>query len=373
MARLRIAVLPGDGIGREVMEAAFLPLERLGLDAEYLWGDIGWEFWKKEGSALPQRTIDLLHSTEVCLFGAITSKTADEALQELAPSLREKGFKYISPIVQLRQLFDLYVNLRPCKAFPGNPLNYREGIDLVIFRENTEGLYAGVEFHPLPSEVRRILEIHHPAMKRFSFASDGEIAVSLRLMTKRGCHRIVKKAFEYAKQFGRKRVTLVEKANVLRETGGLMIREAQEVAQAYPEIIFDVVNVDALAMWLVKTPEQYDVLVAENLFGDILSDLAAQLIGGLGFSASGNIGDHYAIFEPTHGSAPKYAQLGKVNPLAMINAMVLMLDWLGELDRSKTLEKAVRQVIYEGKVRTYDMGGSASTTEMARAVAEKIA
>ena len=373
MARLRIAVLPGDGIGREVMEAAFLPLERLGLDAEYLWGDIGWEFWKKEGSALPQRTIDLLHSTEVCLFGAITSKTADEALQELAPSLREKGFKYISPIVQLRQLFDLYVNLRPCKAFPGNPLNYREGIDLVIFRENTEGLYAGVEFHPLPSEVRRILEIHHPAMKRFSFASDGEIAVSLRLMTKRGCHRIVKKAFEYAKQFGRKRVTLVEKVNVLRETGGLMIREAQEVAQAYPEIIFDVVNVDALAMWLVKTPEQYDVLVAENLFGDILSDLAAQLIGGLGFSASGNIGDHYAIFEPTHGSAPKYARLGKVNPLAMINAMVLMLDWLGELDRSKTLEKAVRQVIYEGKVRTYDMGGSASTTEMARAVAEKIA
>jgi 3-isopropylmalate dehydrogenase len=373
MARLRIAVLPGDGIGREVMEAAFIPLEKLGLDAEYLWGDIGWEFWKKEGNALPQRTIDLLCSTDVCLFGAITSKTADEALQELTPSLQEKGLKYRSPIIQLRQLFDLYVNLRPCKAFPGNPLNYREEIDMVIFRENTEGLYAGVEFHPIPSEVRRVLEIHHPAMNRFSFASDEEVAVSLRLMTKKGCHRIVKKAFEYAKQFGRKRVTLVEKANVLRETGGLMIREAQGVAQAYPEIIFDVVNVDALAMWLVKTPEQYDVLVAENLFGDIISDLAAQLVGGLGFSASGNIGDHDAIFEPTHGSAPKYDGLGKVNPLAMINAMVMMLEWLGEPDRSRVLEQAVRQVIHEGKVRTYDMGGSASTVEMARAVAEKIA
>jgi 3-isopropylmalate dehydrogenase len=373
MARLRIAVLPGDGIGKEVMEAAFISLERLEVDAEYLWGDIGWEYWKKEGNALPQRTIDLLRSTDVCIFGAIISRTKDEAVQELAPSLREKGFKYISPIIQLRQLFDLYVNFRPCKAFHGNPLNYREGIDLVIFRENTEGLYAGVEFHPIPSEVRNVLELHHPAMKRFSFASDEEVAISLRLMTKKGCQRIVKKAFEYAKQSGRKRVTLVEKANVLRETGGLMIREAQRVAEAYPEITFDVANVDAFAMWLVKSPEKYDVIVAENLFGDIISDLAAQLVGGLGFSASGNIGDHYAIFEPTHGSAPKYARMNKVNPLAMINAMAMMLEWLGEQDRSKALEKVVRQVILEGKVRTYDMGGSASTTEMARAVAEKIA
>jgi len=373
MAKYRIAVLPGDGIGKEVMEAAFIPLEKLGLDAEYLWGDIGWEFWKKEGNPLPQRTIDLLHSTDICLFGAITSKTGGEASQELSPSLQGKGLKYSSPIIRLRQLFDLYVNLRPCKTFPRNPLNYREGIDLVIFRENTEGLYSGVEFHPLPSEVRKTLEEYNSNMKRFSSAENDEIAISLRLMTKKGCHRIVKKAFEYAKQFGRKRVTLVEKANVLRETGGLMIREAQGVAQAYPEIIFDVVNVDALTMWLVKNPEQYDILVAENLFGDIISDLAAQLVGGLGFSASGNMGDHYAIFEPTHGSAPKYAGLGKANPLAMINAMIMMLEWVGEKDRSKALENAVRQVIHEGKVRTYDMGGLASTTKMARAVAEKIA
>ena len=372
MAKYSIAVLPGDGIGKDVTETAMIVLEKLGLNAEYRFGDVGWEYWCREGNPLPDRTVQLLKETDVCLFGAITSKTAEEALQELSPGLAGKGLKYRSPIVQLRQLFDLYVNLRPCKAFPGNPLNYRKGIDLVIFRENTEGLYAGVEFYPLPSEVRKVLEKHHLAMKRFSSEKDEDIAISLRLMTKRGCRRIVEKAFEYARRFGRKRVSLVEKGNVLRETGGLMIREAQKVAESYPEIAFDVANVDALAMWLVKNPEQYEVLVAENLFGDIISDLAAQLVGGLGFSASGNIGDHYAIFEPTHGSVPKYAGLGKANPIAILNAVVMMLEWLGEMDRAKALEAALKEVICEGKVRTYDMGGSASTTEMARAVAEKI-
>jgi 3-isopropylmalate dehydrogenase len=372
MGKHRIAVLPGDGIGKEVTEATMAVLEKLKLDADYRFGDVGWEFWCKEGNALPDRTIQLLKETDVCLFGAITSKTADEAARELDSSLQGKGLKYSSPIVQLRQLFDLYVNLRPCKAFPGNPLNYRDRIDLVIFRENTEGLYAGVEFYPLPSGVREVLEKHHPAMKRFSSERNDDIAVSLRLMTKKGCRRILEKAFQYAKRFNRKRVTLVEKGNVLRATGGMMIREAQSVAQAYSEITFEVANVDALAMWLVKNPEAYDVIVAENLFGDIISDLAAQLVGGLGFSASGNIGDHYAIFEPTHGSAPKYAGLGKANPLAMINAAVMMLEWLGELERARALEQAVKKVIIEGKVRTYDMGGKASTLEMAQTVAKQI-
>jgi isocitrate/isopropylmalate dehydrogenase len=372
MAKHRIAVLPGDGIGKDVTEATMILLEKLRLDADYKFGDVGWDFWCREGNPLPDRTIHLLKETDVCLFGAITSKTADQAAQELDSSLQSKGLKYSSPIVQLRQLFDLYVNLRPCKAFSGNPLNYREGIDLIIFRENTEGLYAGVEFYPLPLGVREVLEKHHPAMKRFSSERDDAIAVSLRLMTKKGCRRILEKAFEYARRFDRKRVTLVEKGNILRATGGLMIREAQSVTQTYPEIIFEIANVDALAMWLVKNPEKYDVIVAENLFGDIISDLAAQLVGGLGFSASGNIGDHYAIFEPTHGSAPKYAGLGKANPLAMINAAVMMLEWLRELERARALEKAVKEVIIKGKVRTYDMGGKASTLEMARAVAEQI-
>jgi isocitrate/isopropylmalate dehydrogenase len=372
MGKHRIAILPGDGIGKEVTEATMVILEKLKLDADYRFGDVGWEFWCKEGNALPDRTIQLLKETNVCLFGAITSKTADEAGKELAPSLREKGLKYSSPIVKLRQMFDLYVNLRPCKAFSGNPLNYREGIDVIIFRENTEGLYAGVEFHPFPSEIRKVMEVYNPAIKRFSSERDDDIAVSLRLMTKKGCRRILEKAFEYAKRFGRKRLTLVEKGNVLRETGGLMIREAHSIAQRYPEVHFDVANVDAMAMWLVKNPEAYDVIVAENLFGDIISDLAAQLVGGLGFSASGNIGDHYAIFEPTHGSAPKYAGLGKANPLAMVNAAAMMLEWLGELDRARALDQALRQVVLEGKVRTYDMGGAATTREMAAAVADKI-
>jgi 3-isopropylmalate dehydrogenase len=372
MAKYRIAVLPGDGVGKEVTEAAMIVLEKLKLDAEYLFGDIGWDYWCKEGNPLPDRTIQLLKGTDVCLFGAITSKTSDEAIQELTPSLRGKGLKYISPIIQLRQMFDLYVNLRPCKAFPGNKLNYREGIDLVIFRENTEGLYAGIEFYPLSPELRKVLETQSSFMKRFSGEKNEDIAISLRLMTQKGCSRILKKAFEYARKFGRKRVTLVEKANVLRETGGLMIREGKIIAQSYPDLTFDVVNVDALAMWLIKSPEKFDVIVAENLFGDIISDLAAQLVGGLGFSASGNIGDRYAIFEPTHGSAPKYAGLGKVNPLAMVNAVTMMLEWLGESDRSQLLEKAVIKVISEGKVRTYDMGGSRSTLEMAQSVVEKI-
>ena len=372
MKKHRIAVLPGDGIGKDVTEAAMIVLEKLGLDADYRYGDVGWNFWCREGNPLPDRTIQLLKETEVCLFGAVTSKTADEAAQELDPSLRGKGLKYSSPIVRLRQMFDLYVNLRPCKAFQGNPLNYRDGIDIVIFRENTEGMYAGVEFRPLPPEVRKVLEAHHPAMKRFSSAKDEEIAVSLRLMTQKGCVRILRAAFDYAKRNGRKRVTLVEKANVLRETGGLMIQEAQKLARGYPEIPFDVANVDAMAMWLVKNPEHYDVLVAENLFGDIISDLAAQLVGGLGFSASGNIGDHYAIFEPTHGSAPKHAGLGKANPIAMLNAAVMMLEWLGEAERAGALERAIREVVAGGTVRTYDMGGAATTMEMANAVAARI-
>ena len=372
MSKYKIAVLPGDGIGKEVMDAALTVLDRLMFDADFTFGDIGWEFWCKEGDPLPIRTINLLKETDVCLFGAITSKSRDQANKELSPMLCGKEFSYRSPIISLRQMFDLYTNLRPCKAFPRNPLNLRDDIDIVVFRENTEGLYSGIECYPLPAEIREAFEKHSPSMNRFHASGNDEIAISVRLMTKRGCRRIVEQAFDYAKHHARKRVTLVEKANVLRETGGLMIREATEVAHDYPEIHFDVTNVDALCMWLVKNPEKYDVLIAENLFGDIISDLSAQLVGGLGFSASGNIGDCYAIFEPSHGSAPKYAGLGKANPIAMINAAGMMLEWLGERDKSLAIENAVRQVVHEGKVRTYDMGGEATTLQMAKAVAERI-
>jgi isocitrate/isopropylmalate dehydrogenase len=372
MTKYRIAWMPGDGIGRDVMEAARLVLDRLALDAEYPPADIGWEFWRTEGDALPQRTIDLLRTCNCAMFGAITSKPKEEAAAELKADLRGKGLVYRSPIVRLRQLFDLYVNLRPCKAYPGNPLNYREGIDLVVFRENTEDLYAGVEFHPLPDPLRAALEAGSPAMAAFRDASAEDIAVSLRILTRRGCRRIVRRAFEYARERKCPSVTLVEKPNILRETSGLITREARSIAAEFPEIPLWEANVDAMTMWLVKNPQDYSVLVTTNMFGDIISDLAAQLVGGLGFASSGNIGDTFAVFEPTHGSAPKHAGRNKVNPIATLLAVKLMLDWLGETRRSEVLEQAVAGVIAEGKARTYDMGGTSTTLDVAHAVAERL-
>ncbi|MGA2585685.1 MAG: isocitrate/isopropylmalate dehydrogenase family protein [Candidatus Aminicenantales bacterium] len=371
MRKYRIAVLPGDGVGVEVMEAAMIVLKKLDVNAEYIHGDIGWEFWAKEGNALPDRTVQLLKETDVCFFGAITSKPKEDAAKELAPSLQGKGLSYFSPIVRLRQEFDLYTNLRPCKAYPGNPLNYRDNIDLVIFRENTEGMYAGVEFFPLPQAVKDAL-MAHAKMKPFKNVPLDEIAVSTRIMTKKGCERIVKAAFDYARKNKRRSVTIVEKPNVLRETGGLMLSVSRAVARQYPDIEFKEANIDAMCMWLVKNPHDYDVLVAENLFGDIISDLAAQLVGGLGFASAGNIGEKYGVFEPTHGSAPKYAGLYKVNPIATFLAAMLMLEWLGETAKARVLEGAVSDVIKDGKVRTYDMGGKSTTLDMAAAVAAKI-
>lgn len=370
MAKYKIAWLPGDGVGIEVLEAAKIVLDKVGFDAELVHGDIGWEFWKSEGNPLPQRTIDVLNSTDACLFGAITSKPRDEAAKELAPELQDKGFAYASPIVSLRQLFNLHTNLRPCKAFPGNPLNLRDDIDLVVFRENTEDLYAGVEFHPVPEVVRTALETH-PKMKRFKDTANEDMAISIRLNTRKGCQTISRSAFEYAKKFGYKNVTVVEKPNVIRETSGLMIRETRKLSKEYDIELWET-NIDAMCMWLVKNPQNYGVMVATNLFGDIISDLAAQLVGGLGFAAAGNIGDNYAVFEPTHGSAPKYAGMYKVNPIAAILAAKMMLDYLGELDMAKKIEAAVAKVVAEGEVKTYDMGGKASTLDMANAIAAAI-
>ena len=371
MPKYKIAVLPGDGVGVDVVQAAMVVLKKLEVDAEYIYGDIGWEFWCKEGDPLPARTIKMLKETDACLFGAITSKPKEDAARELAPALQGKGLSYFSPIVRLRQEFDLYNNMRPCKAYPGNPLNYRDKIDLIIFRENTEGMYAGVEWFPLPDEVRKAMNLH-PKMKAFKDVPPNELAVSTRVMTKKGCERICRAAFEYARKNKRRSVTIVEKPNVLRETGGLMLGVSRDVAKDYPDVEFKEANIDAMCMWLVKNPCDYDVLVAENLFGDIISDLAAQLVGGLGFASAGNIGDKYAVFEPTHGSAPKYTGLNKVNPIATFLAATLMLDWLGERDKAQRLEAAVAAVIKDGQVRTYDMGGKSTTSEMGAAVAAKL-
>jgi isocitrate/isopropylmalate dehydrogenase len=367
MGTYRVAMLPGDGVGGDVLAAARRVLDAVGFKADYQHGDIGWEFWKSEGNPLPDRTVQLLKSTDVCLFGAITSKPKEEAAAELSPALHGKGYTYSSPIVGLRQLFDLHTNLRPCKAYPGNPLNLRDDIDLVVFRENTEDLYAGVEWHPIPDNVRQALRTH-PRMKRFDDVANEDMAISLRLVTRKGCQRILRSAFEYAKKNGYKTVTVVEKANVLRETSGLMIREARTMASQYPGIELWETNIDAMCMWLVKNPQDYGILVATNLFGDIISDLAAQLVGGLGFASAGNIGDSYAVFEPTHGSAPKYTGMNKVNPIATIQAARLMLEYLGERDKAERIERAVARLVAEGKARTYDMGGTTTTSGMADAV-----
>jgi len=347
VAKYRIAWMPGDGIGHDVLEAAKIVLDAIDLDAEYVPAEVGWTCWEKYRDALPPGTIEILKECDCGLFGAITSR----------PNV--PGYR--SPIVRMRILFDLYVNLRPCKAFPGNPLNYRDDIDLVIFRENTEGLYSGIEYRPIPDEIMKL-----PGMRQ---VDPNEAAISIRLFTKKGCRRIVKAAFEYAKKHGRKKVTAVHKANVVRETCGMFLEEAREVAAEYPDIAFEEQNVDAVAMWLIKNPQDYDILVTTNLFGDIISDEAAQLIGSLGFGSSGNIGDDFAVFEPTHGSAPKYAGQYKVNPMATLLATRLMFEWLGEEEKARRLEDALSRVIREGKVKTYDMGGSSTTLEVAEEVA----
>jgi isocitrate/isopropylmalate dehydrogenase len=368
----KIAWLPGDGVGVDVLDATKIVLDKLKLDADYIHGDIGWEFWCQEGDALPQRTIDLLKSVDAAMFGAITSKPVKEAAVELAPELQGKGMVYRSPIVRMRQLFDLYICLRPCKAYPGNPLNYRDDIDLVIFRENTEDLYSGVEFNPVPGELADVLAKLSKPFSAFKDVPVSEMAISSKVVTRKGSERIIRAAFEFARKHGRKKVTVIHKANVVRASEGLFLEVAREVRKDYPEIEMDDANVDAMCMWLLKNPKNYDVLVATNMFGDIVSDLSAQLVGGLGFGCSGNIGLKLGVFEPSHGSAPKYAGQYKVNPIATILSAKMMLEWLGEDEKAAAVERATAEVIREGVVRTYDMGGSNSTLELGEAIAAKL-
>ncbi len=370
--KYKIAWLPGDGIGVDVLDATKIVLDKLKLNAEYIHGDIGWEFWCKEGDAFPARTIELLKNVDAAMFGAITSKPVKAAEQELVPELKGKGLIYRSPIVRMRQMFDLYICLRPCKAYAGNPLNYKEDIDLVVFRENTEDLYSGVEFTPVPQELADVLTKLSKPFAAFKDVPLNELAISNKVITRKGSERIIRAAFDFARKNKRKKVTIIHKANVVRATEGMFLDIAKEIHKDYPEIEMDDANVDAICMWLLKNPKNYDVMVATNMFGDIISDLAAQMVGGLGFGCSGNIGLKLGVFEPSHGSAPKYAGQYKVNPIATVLSAKMMLDWLGETEKGAAIEKATAEVIKEGKVRTYDMGGSNSTLEMGEAIAAKL-
>ena len=300
MARSTIVTMPGDGIGNQVLPQAIRVLEAVGFQADYVHADIGWECWCKEGNALPQRTIDLLRRHKLGLFGAITSKPKKAADAELSPELRGKGYTYFSPIVSMRQLFNLDVCLRPCLSFPGNPLNFVRQtscggfeeplVNVVVFRQNTEGLYAGVEWSNPPANVREALA-SHPKFKPFAATPGEDLAISVRIITRRNARRICEAAFEHARKFGYKSVTICEKPNVLRETSGMMEEVAKQVQKEFPEIQLWSTNIDAQTMWLTKNPEDYGVIVASNLFGDVISDAFAGLVGGLGFAASGNIGE----------------------------------------------------------------------------------
>ncbi|MCK4311743.1 MAG: isocitrate/isopropylmalate dehydrogenase family protein [Candidatus Cloacimonetes bacterium] len=386
MSKRTIVTMPGDGIGKTVLKEAIRVLDAVGFEADYIHADIGWEFWCKEGNPLPQRTLDLLHEHKLGLFGAITSKPKAEAAKELSPELQGKGYVYYSPIVGLRQHFDLFICMRPCKSFKGNPLNFiRKGkagtieepeVNVVIFRQNTEGLYSGVEWTNPPEEVYNAMK-SHPKFKKFEWCPKDELAISTRIFTKKYTEKIVRAAFEHAKKFGYGSVTVCEKPNVIRETSGMMLAIGKEVARKYPGIEFWNTNIDAQMMWLTKNPEDYGVIVAGNMFGDIVSDGFAGLVGGLGFACSANIGDEVAIFEPTHGSAPKYENLNLsiVNPIAMILSACMMLDHIGETAKATRIRNAIAKVVEEGKVQAYDMlklrgcqevleQGAASTIEM---------
>jgi isocitrate dehydrogenase (NAD+) len=366
MAEHTVVTMPGDGIGKVVLPEALRVLDAVGFDAEYVPADIGWACWTEQGNPLPSRTVELLREHRLGLFGAITSKPKREADAELQPELRGKSGTYFSPIVGLRQAFGLDVCIRPCRSFPGNPLNFirkrPEGgweeppVDTVVFRQNTEGLYAGVEWTDPPAPVREALALH-PKFAPFRAVPGPELAISTRIFTREACRRICLAAFHYARSQGYGSVTVCEKPNVLRETSGMMEEEARRVASDFPDIALWSTNIDAQMMWLTKDPENYGVLVAGNLFGDIISDAFAGLVGGLGFACSANIGERVAVFEPTHGSAPKYADLEPpiVNPIAMILSAAMLLDHVGSGAAADRIRGAVAAVVREGKVRTYDM------------------
>jgi 3-isopropylmalate dehydrogenase len=382
--------LPGDGIGGVVLPEALRVLAAAGFDADYVEAGIGWDHWIRDGNPLPPSTVELIAQHRVALFGAITSKPKDRAAAELLPELRDRGLTYFSPIVGLRQRFNLDISIRPCITFPGNPLNFvRRGpggdieepkVNAVIFRQNTEGLYSGLEWTNPPDVVYRALA-SHPKFKAFENVAREDLALSVRVFTRGACRRICEQAFEYAATHGYRSVTVCEKPNVLRETSGMMLAEAREVQRSYPGVELWDTNIDAQMMWLTKNPEDYGVIVAGNMFGDIISDGFAGLVGGLGFAASANIGRDVGVFEPTHGSAPKYAELDPpiVNPVAMILAAAMMVDWLGESEVAGRIRGAVAEVVAGGEVRTYDMmklrggpraieQGAATTRQMTDAV-----
>ncbi|HSQ02351.1 MAG TPA: isocitrate/isopropylmalate family dehydrogenase [Methanobacterium sp.] len=323
----KIAVIPGDGIGKEVMEATLHIMDASDIEFEYTFADAGDEYAEKTGIPLPQETIDIVKQSQACLFGAAGESAADV-------------------IVKLRRELDLYVNLRPVKSYPGTKCIF-DDVDFVIVRENTEGLYSGIE----------------------EYTDEGATAV--RVITNKASERICRFAFEYAEKTNRNKVTAVHKANVLKKTDGIFKDNFYRVAEEFNDVESDDKYVDATAMFFITKPYMFDVIVTTNLFGDILSDEGAGLVGGLGLIPSANIGEEHGLFEPVHGSAPRLAGKGIANPSAMVLSAVLMLEYLEENEEARKLENALITVLSEGKTVTPDLGGSATTMEMAAEIKAK--
>jgi isocitrate dehydrogenase (NAD+) len=330
-----VTLIPGDGIGPEITQAMVKVVEACGVDVKFEEVLAGEVVIEKENTPLPTYVLDSIRKNKVAIKGPITTPVGS-------------GFRSVN--VALRQELNLYAGVRPAISFSGSHSKY-EDIDLVVIRENTEGLYSGIEHFVTPEKT---------------------IGESIRVISRPASERIIKFAFEYAIAHNRKKVTCIHKANILKVTCGLFLEVAREIASLYPQIEFEDKIVDNMAMQLVKKPQEYDVLVTTNLFGDILSDLCAGLVGGLGLAPSANIGDDIAVFEPVHGSAPKYAGQDKVNPCACILSAAMMLEYLGEKSASKKIVNAIAEVIKEGKFLTYDLGGAAKASQMTHAIIQKL-
>lgn len=349
MSARTITVIPGDGTGPELTETTIKVLEATGVKATWEFKDAGSDVMEKYGTPLPEETLASVRKNKVALKGPITTPIGT-------------GFRSVN--VAIRKELDLYTCLRPCKTYPGVKSRFKD-IDLVVVRENTEDLYAGVEYAPGSPEAQQIIALSKNKIRP-------ESAISIKPISRFGSERIVEFAFEYARAHKRRKVTAVTKANIMKFTDGLFLETARTVAGRYPGIEYEERLIDNMCMQLVQKPELYDVIVLPNLYGDILSDLCAGLVGGLGVAPGANFGTEMAVFEAVHGSAPKYKGLNKVNPTALILSGQLMLEHIGETDAARRLAAAVAAVIAEGKHVTYDMGGSAGTREMGDAIIQKL-
>jgi len=346
----KITLIPGDGTGPELAEVTAKVVEATGVKIDWEIAHAGVDIMEKEGTPLPESTLKSIAKNKVALKGPITTPIGT-------------GFRSVN--VAIRKELDLYSCLRPCKTYAGVKSRYND-IDLVVVRENTEDLYAGVEYFENTEEANKIIDISKGKIRK-------ESAISIKPMSVFGCERIVRFAFDHAVKHNRKKVTAVTKANIMKCTDGLFYRVAREVAKEFEgKIEYEERLIDNMCMQLVQKPELYDVIVLPNLYGDILSDLCAGLVGGLGVAPGANHGKDCAVFEAVHGSAPKYKGLNKVNPTALILSAKLMLEHIGESEAAKRLEKAVSEVIAEKKNVTYDLGGTAGTKEMGNAIIEKL-